>query len=132
MTDSRVSIVGGRLRQFVIERPSDEQILADAAYCAAAEIALSGQGPFRNVTGVCVAVVVGPVGCTCCLARNGLWCLHRSLYLVETGAVVAPKRAPAPEPTPIRPYRERRGWTRRPFPLGPVTPVIPFRPRMTR
>jgi len=118
-------IVGGRLRSLAVDRPSDPEILADATLATANGITIVGQGPFKSIEGVKVPVVVGPQGCTCVLARNGLWCLHRSLYAVATGQVVPPK--PAPSLIPLRPRRERRGWTRRP--LWIVRPVTPIRPR---
>jgi len=118
-------IVGGKIRQVHTERPSTDQILEEAERATANGIALTGVGPFRAVSGVLVPVVVGPSGCSCVLARHGEWCFHRSLYLVETGKVAPPKSIPAP--TPIKPHRERRGWTRRP--LWIVRPVTPIRPR---
>ena len=121
-----MSIIGGRLRKYLVERPTDAQIIEDATLATANGIGLVGQGPFRSVTGVKVAVVVGPQNCTCCLARRGVWFLHRSLYAVATGSVVPPK--PSPSPIPLRPRRERRGWTRRP--LWAVRPVTPIRPRI--
>ncbi len=116
-------IIGGRIRRLVIDRPSDAEILADATLANANGITIIGQGPFKAIAGVKVAVIVGPAGCTCCLARSGVWCLHRSLYAVATGQVAPPK----PAPIPLRPSRERRGWTRRP--LWIVRPVTPIRPR---
>jgi hypothetical protein len=117
-----ITIVGGRLRQLLIVRPSDPDILADATRATANGIVIVGQGPFRTFSGIVLPVVTGPNGCTCCLARNGVWCLHRSLYAVATGTV-----PPKPAPTPIKPARERRGWTRRY--IWPVRPVTPIRPR---
>jgi hypothetical protein len=75
-----VSVVGGRLRTLGTERPTVDQIVADAQRANANGITLIGQGPLRTVTGVKVAAVVGPSGCSCCLGRRGHWCCHRSLY----------------------------------------------------
>ncbi len=124
---STITIVAGKIRQFHTERPSLDQILEQAGRATANGVALTGVGPFRRVSGVKVPVVVGPMGCTCVLARDGQWCVHRSLYLVATAVVVPLK--PAPSPIPLRPSRERRGWTRRS--LWVVRQPIPFRQRPT-
>lgn len=79
-----ISIVGGKLRTLTIERPSRDQIIVAANLASANGIGITGQGPFKRITGVKVAVVVGPGGCTCCQARRGVWCHHRSLYALAT------------------------------------------------
>lgn len=122
-----VTIVGGKIVKNPIERPSAEKIIALAAAAYADGFGLNGSGLIRKVTGSTITIVVGTCGCTCSTWRNGLFCHHAAMFLVETQQVPVEKRTPAP----IQPHRERRPYTRRPFPLRPAHPVLPFRQRPT-
>jgi hypothetical protein len=117
------TIVGGKLRQVQIERPSLEKIITLAASAYADGFGLSGSGPVRKVTGSTITIIVGPTGCSCPMWRNGTYCFHMAMLAVESLPVSVETRIPTP-------ITQRRPSTRRPGRhLWPVRPVTPIRPR---
>ena len=119
---SNVTIVGGKIRTLGIERPSTDQEIVTLATAAYADgFGLAGSGSIRKVTGSTITIIVGPTGCTCPMWRNGTYCPHMALLAIETARMTREER----KPTPMRPTRERRPWTRL------VRQPIPFRQRPT-
>lgn len=103
-------IVGGKLRSLGIERPTSSDIIRIATEAVLNGFGLDGDGPVKKVTGSKLTIVVSTHGCSCAAWRNGEFCQHAALYLVETAAVTLP---PAPcdrrnggQPTPA-PRRRR-------------------------
>jgi len=89
-------IVGGKLQRTRIERPSATRIIVMAAAAIADGFGLDGTGPIKRVTGSTITIVVGPTGCTCANWRNGIFCHHAALSIVETGAVQLPPMTTGP------------------------------------
>lgn len=92
-TSATPVIVGGKLRTLGIVRPNAQTILRLATAATLDGFGLSGDGPIRRVTGSRITIIVGPTGCSCPLWRNGEFCAHAALWIVEMGMVGLP---PAP------------------------------------
>jgi hypothetical protein len=109
-----------RLTTHTVAVPPVREIQRQAARAEDNGLTLRGAGPFRRVAGGLVPCVVGPLGCTCAIARvGGEWCQHRSMLAVALGQVPPPDRRTRP-PRPRRSHRERRGWIPKPLPKPPI------------